>query len=141
MSDRPYIYYTSLNIINEYPLGVGWGTLSQVFQDGVGLSDNIPPIIGAGAISFFLEIGIASGWLGLLFIFLFITRKVFLLFRLNKVTDVRFYSTPALAVSVSLIAVSIHHIFVSVYYFPFIWFSLALADFTLYHHKQSKRLG
>ena len=132
---RPYIYYTSFAIIEEYPFGIGWGSLSQSFSNNYSIAgNNIPTLIGGGAISLYLEIALASGWIGLGIFVLIVFRKVTLLYKLYfKHKD----SIPILAVALSLISISLHYMFVSLYHLPFFWFTLALADYTIHHYKNT----
>ena len=134
-SGRRYIYHTSLMIIKDYPIGIGWGTLSQEFRGNGNLLGNVF-LVGGGAISLFLEIGVAAGWIGLSAFLGFVVSKISMLFRMRG--RVRYKAPELIAVFISLLAVSLHHIFISQFYFPFFWFSLALADFTYHSSKNSR---
>lgn len=130
---RPYIYYTSFTIIGEYPFGIGWGSLSQSYYDNTSIDNNIPFLIGGGAISLYLEIALASGWIGLgVFVFIII-RKILQLYKLHYQYK---NCTPVLAVALSLTSISLHHMFISLYHLPFLWFALALADYTIFYYKE-----
>lgn len=127
MSDRAYIYYSSGLIGLEYPFGIGWGSLSQLYNDGIDLGNKFPHLIGAGAISLYLEVLVAAGWLGLASLLYFIVRKLHGLLKAYKYHNDR----SIFAIFVGLLSISLHHAFLSEFYFPYIWFSLAMADYVI----------
>lgn len=126
-------YILGYTILTASPFGIGWGSISQAFNDQV-------PIYGqymknSGLISLYLEIAVASGVAGLIGTLTLVFSKVWKLSRLRKIeTD---------CVLFSLMWVSLHHAAVFEFWFPMIWLALALADsklITLPISKTSKKI-
>jgi hypothetical protein len=117
--DRLNSYDISMTLLMLHPLGIGWGSLGQVFADDLSLP-GIGHLAGSGLLSLYLDIVVATGFIGLLFWLLFIGWRVrILLASSNQRTR---------SVAVALLAVSLHHMFITEIQMPFLWFALALAD-------------
>jgi hypothetical protein len=116
---RLVTYETGLTLIENFPLGVGWGAVAQAFFQGSTLPINAV-LNGSGMLSLFLDIAVGSGLLGLFAFLCFIGVRVRDVFRSRNP-----HST---YVAVALISVCLHHCFITELQFPFIWFLLALAD-------------
>jgi hypothetical protein len=116
--DRRNRYENALEIFQSAPFGIGWGMSSQLAED----SQTFAGIVfkEAGLISLYAEILVASGILGLLLFLKFITKKIITLIMLK--------SFESRLILVSVLSISLHYIFISNYWFPMLWFSLALAD-------------
>jgi|GEM_PF-3729309 len=127
---RNYVYNQMLSIIANYPLGIGWGMLSQLYHSNV-LLHNIDPILSRGAISLFLEITVSAGVFGgLIFIRLVANTIKNLFTRKGK---------PEKLLLISLTAVSIHHIAILELSMPMFWFILALATVVIEQTPSSKQ--
>ena len=74
----------------------------------------------AGLISLYAEILIACGFLGFILFVKFIGKRVVRLARSR--------SFESQMVFLSVFSLSLHYIFISNFWFPMLWFSLALAD-------------
>ena len=115
---RPEAYSLAFDLLLAYPLGIGWGAVSQH------LASNIPllgtPLKGSGLISFPLEIGASAGIAGLV---------AYLAIVVTKLKRLRRLRSPAgNLVFFALLWVSLHHAVVLEAWFPMLWFCLALAD-------------
>lgn len=102
-----------------HPFGIGWGMISQIFASGVQVPD-VPEIQSRGLLSLYLEVLVAAGVPGLLCLLIFLVRKVVKLARLTDPTR--------LPILFGLLALVIHHMFVLEFWFPMLWFYLALAN-------------
>lgn len=116
-SVRHQTYEESLQIAQYAPQGLGWGTLYQIRQDRQSIAG---VMLETGTLSLYLEVLLASGFLGLVFFLLFIGGKVIYLLRLN--------TEAAHAVLVALVSLGLHYLFISNFWFPMPWFALGLAD-------------
>lgn len=115
---RPEAYSLAFDLLLAYPLGIGWGAVSQH------LASNLPllgtPLKGSGLISFPLEIGASAGIAGMV---------AYLAIIVNKLKRLRRLHSPAgNLVFFALLWVALHHAVVLEAWFPMLWFSLALAD-------------
>ena len=117
--DRLTTYAVGLQLILSHPFGIGWGTLGQAFFTNASLFD-VGPLAGSGMLSFYLDVAVASGGLGLLAFLFFVGRRV--------VGALRSKHPMAPYVAVALISLCIHHAVVTEFQFPFFWFALTLAD-------------
>ena len=115
---RPEAYGLALEVLRERPFGIGWGGISQFFANGQPLFG--VDLKGSGLISVPLEIGACAGVTGLVLYVLIVFRKLRRLARLR--------SLPARLTFISLLWVVLHHAVVLEFWFPMIWFSMALAD-------------
>lgn len=117
--DRLSAYSSGIKIILNNPFGIGWGNVSYYFKNNIYIPD-VGNINSRGMISLYLEIAIAAGVLGFVF---------FIYFLISKLLALILSSNPLNSfVMISLLAVCLHHLFVSELQDPFFWFSLALAD-------------
>ena len=115
---RPEAYTLAVTIMTQQPWGIGWGGVSQA------MANNLPlfgvSLRGSGLISIPLEIGASAGLLGMVGYLLIVWRK------LARLTRIR--SLDARLAFISLMWVALHHAVVLEFWFPMLWFSLALAD-------------
>jgi hypothetical protein len=105
--------------MKEQPWGIGWGGLSQAMFDSRSLFG--VELRGSGLISIPLEIGASAGVIGMVLFIVIVWRKLARLVRLNSIDARLTY--------ISLLWVTLHHTVVLEFWFPMMWFSLALADF------------
>ncbi|MDJ0676685.1 MAG: O-antigen ligase family protein [Calothrix sp. MO_167.B42] len=119
VNDRSDKYQNIYDLFLTAPLGIGWGTASQMAVDNESFKGIMMPESG-GFISLYGEILIASGVLGLLLFLRFIIKKIVRLVRLN--------SLESQLVLITVLALSMHYIFIANYWFPMLWLSLVLAD-------------
>ncbi|WP_282125709.1 O-antigen ligase family protein [Marinifilum flexuosum] len=117
---RRKIYESLLNLIQTEPMGIGFGTLSQYYGNGNRLLNGIP-IYGPGAISLYLEVLLASGFIGLISFLCFLFAKIRRLYMIQDLLIRRMFL-------ISIISVSLHHIFLSEIWFPMLWILCALAN-------------
>ncbi len=117
--DRLSAYSTGLSLFINQPAGIGWGTLGEAFASGGSLPD-VGTVTGSGMLSLYVDVAVASGWAGLVLFAWFIWNRVFRV--------VRCAHELAPLVTISLAAVATHHALITEWQFPFLWFSLALAD-------------
>lgn len=117
--DRLNSYDVTATLLMDHPLGVGWGTLGQAFADRLSVP-NVGQLNGSGLLSLYLDILVASGALGLFLWLVFVGKRI----RDLLISDMPF--SPYIAVA--LLSVCLHHMFVTEFQFPFLWFGLALAD-------------
>ena len=118
-SDRLKIYLSLIELSINKPFGIGFGALASAFFSDSSYA--IFPIYGAGAISLYIEVLIASGLVGLLLFILFIFIKVYKAYYISN-------SLESLAILFSLLLVLSHHIFISEVTFPMFWVILSLAS-------------
>jgi hypothetical protein len=119
VASRYDAFQASFEILSAKPFGIGWGMVSQMYSSGVRI-DALPALSSRGLISLYAEIAVSAGILGLAAYLLFLVRKIV---RLAKV-----HTPGARAVLFALLSVSIHHAFVLEFWFPMLWFLLAVAD-------------
>jgi len=117
-SERLQLYQNALVVFLSAPLGIGWGMTSQIASEkqrfsGIAFED-------AGFINLYAEILVACGFLGLILFIKFIGKRIVRLARSR--------SFESQMVFLSVFSLSLHYIFISNYWFPMLWFSLALAD-------------
>lgn len=115
---RPEAYTLAWTIMTEQPWGIGWGGMSQAMANNLALFG--VELRGSGLISIPLEIGASAGMLGMAGYLLIVGRKLGRLVRID--------SLDARLAFISLMWVALHHAVVLEFWFPMIWFSLALAD-------------
>lgn len=101
-----------------HPFGIGWGMISQIFSSGVQVPD-VPEIQSRGLLSLYLEVLVAAGVPGVLCLLIFLVRQIIKLARLDDPTR--------LPILFGLLALAIHHMFVLEFWFPMLWFYLALS--------------
>lgn len=117
--DRLNSYDVTATLLLEHPLGVGWGTLGQAYADHLRIP-NVGQLNGSGLLSLYLDIVVAAGVAGLFFWLVFVgMRARYLLASADRCAP---YLT------VALLSVCLHHMFITELQFPFMWFALALAD-------------
>lgn len=116
-SDRFERYQNTWAIFTSVPLGIGWGMSSQLAFD----SEQFAGVAfkKAGFVSLYAEILIACGLPGLILFINFLAKKIIRLARSS--------SFESQMVFLSTFSLSLHYIFISNYWFPMLWFSLALA--------------
>ena len=115
---RPEAYELAVKILTNYPVGLGWGAISQHSADHHAILDT--HLKGSGLISFPLEIGASAGVAGMIIYLIIIGKK---LGRLAGRADLA-----ANSVFFATLWVSLHHAVVLEAWFPMIWFCFALAD-------------
>lgn len=115
---RSEAYRYGIRILQEHPLGLGWGQFSQAYKDADVLANEIPK--GSGLLSVPLEIAVAAGIIAACLFFFLLYRKLQPLMRIG--------SLEARIAFFSLTWVGLHHMFVLELWFPMLWFSLAVAD-------------
>lgn len=117
--DRATTYLVGLELLTHFPWGIGWGSLGEAFATDA-LLPQVGSLRGSGMLSLFLDVAVASGFLGLLGMVWFIGRRIVALLR----------STDAAAapVACALLAVTFHHLLITEFQFPFLWFAIAVAD-------------
>lgn len=112
-------YEAGIRILASYPLGVGWGGVSEAFGQRISLTGGLF-FEGTGLINLFLDFAVASGVIGLICFLMFVGRKWSAVLSNGRPLS--------LWVSIALISVSLHHVFITEFHMPFLWFLLALAD-------------
>ena len=117
---RAEILNSLISIWKSNPLGIGFGTISQSFQIGNAAIGSVP-LYGSGALNLYLEVLVASGFIGFLSFIAFILAKIKNVFKTDNITLKR-------VLLFALFSVSIHHFFISEVYFPMIWVLLALTN-------------
>ena len=126
---RREAYTFGYHVLSNNFFGIGWGAISQANQDGARIYGQF--VVSSGLISLFLEIAVATGILGFV-----ITAGIFL----SKLVGLARQKTyEAHAVYFSLLWVALHHVFVFEFWFPMIWFSLAVADLVLKNSQTSRK--
>ncbi|WP_144243825.1 hypothetical protein [Sphingopyxis sp. MWB1] len=110
-----------IQLFLENILGIGWGTvLQEATIPGTAIDYSLD---GGSLISLWLELLVATGIIGFgFFAYVFVKNAKGLVEKRGRASDFIF---------VSLVAVSLHHIFVYDLWFPMIWFSLAVAQVAL----------
>lgn len=115
---RAEAYSLALDIMRERPFGIGWGGVSQQYAAGQALVG--VDLKGSGLISFPLEVAASAGLIGLCLYCVVVYRKLCRLARLSgRAVRLTF---------ISMLWVSLHHVFLLELWFPMIWFCMALAD-------------
>ena len=117
-TERLDLYQNALVVSSSAPLGIGWGMTSQLAFEQQRFSGIV--FENAGFINLYAEILIACGFPGLILFIKFIGKRI--------VRLARFRSFESQMVFLSVFSLSLHYIFASNYWFPMLWFSLALAD-------------
>lgn len=115
-------------IIFENPFGLGFGTLSNAFQEKGALMGF--QLIGGGALNLYLDITIAAGILGFISFCGFVA---IILFRSIYYDS----SKNAKALRFSCYWLLSHHFFLTEFYFPMLWVNLALIQMA-YFIEQNK---
>ncbi|MEQ8384493.1 MAG: O-antigen ligase family protein [Coleofasciculus sp. A1-SPW-01] len=127
---RTEVYFKMFNLFLAAPWGIGWGTASQIYSEGWEYSGIV--LDKPSFISFYSEILIASGFLGLLFFMKFIYKKIVKLIYIKTIE--------AQLVLISLISICLHYLFISNYWMPMLWFSLAMTDVLIRRRKKENKL-
>jgi hypothetical protein len=117
--DRLNSYDIGFDLLLKHPLGIGWGTLGQSFADSLPVSD-AGSLSGSGMLNLYLDVAVASGLVGLLGWLHFVGLRV------RDALGSPHSAAPYVAVG--LLSVTFHHLFVTEFQFPFLWFGLLLAD-------------
>lgn len=113
-------------LLTKNPLGVGWGTVLQ--------EANIPGteidrlILGSGLINLWLELAVATGFIG----FLVLAASIGNIIRKLAVSR----RIEADCCMMSLTMLSLHHIAVYEVWFPMLWFAIALSQVLLASQEQ-----
>lgn len=123
---RPETYALGLQLLTDFPLGIGWGMLSQMFASN-NLLPGVDVVKNTGLISLPLEVFVSSGVLGGCFFLCFLGMKLVQVFRSH--------SEIAPYLFIALTTVSLHHAIILEFTFPMFWFLLALCDFDHDMHK------
>lgn len=112
-------YRAAFDMFATYPLGIGWGMVSQMYATNVLLPD-LTAISSRGVLSLYLEILVSAGVLGLI---------IFGWFHLQKLIDVMRWEHPFRPfLMFGFISISLHHAFVLEFWFPMLWFYFAIAS-------------
>jgi hypothetical protein len=117
--ERASTYLLGLQLLTSFPLGIGWGSLGEAFATDASLPE-VGSLRGSGMLSLYLDVAVASGWLGLLGLAWFVVRRVVALLRSTHVA--------AMPVTCALLTVTFHHMLITEFQFPFLWFAIAVAD-------------
>lgn len=117
--DRLNSYEVGFDLLLSHPFGIGWGTLGQAFVERIPLG-NAGMLNGSGLLNLHLDIGVAAGLLGLAGWLIFVG------VRLRDVVTSPL--KPSIYLAVALLSLFLHHLFVTEFQYPFLWFALALAD-------------
>jgi hypothetical protein len=117
--ERASTYLVGLELLSSHPFGVGWGSLGEAFATDA-LLPEVGALRGSGMLSLYLDVAVASGWLGLAGMLWFVIGRVVGLLRCGE---------PAAGpVACALMAVGFHHLLITEFQFPFLWFAIAVAD-------------
>jgi O-Antigen ligase len=117
---RPEAYSLGLQLLTDFPFGIGWGMLSQMFTSN-NLLPGVDVVKNTGLISIPLEVFVSSGVLGGCFFLCFLGMKLRQTFRSH--------SEIAPYLFIALTTVSLHHAIILEFTFPMFWFLLALCDY------------
>lgn len=117
--ERASTYFLGLQLLAGFPFGIGWGSLGEAFATEVSLPD-VGTLRGSGMLSLYLDVAVASGWLGFLGVVWFVGSRVAALLRSSNPA-----ATP---VACALLTVACHHMLITEFQFPFLWFAIAVAD-------------
>jgi hypothetical protein len=112
-------YRAGFEMFDAYPGGIGWGMVSQMFDSGRALP-GVPLLTSRGLLSFYLEILVSAGFVGLILFAIFHGLKILQLVR-TRVPH-------APVVLFGLLTLSLHHAFVLEFWFPMLWFYFSLSD-------------
>lgn len=115
--DRSARALSAVNIANAYPLGIGWGTAAHLSKDSSGLDGADIPF---GFVSLYAEFLVAGGWIGVIFIGMFVGGLIIRMWFLRGFAEN--------CILVSMISVAIHFGTMSNYWFPSFWVPFALAS-------------
>lgn len=115
--DRRQRFADLVLLLRRAPQGVGFGTISASNASGEPVAGIHPP---SSFISLYGDVAAAAGLVGLACL------GLFLLDRIRRLMGSR--SPFAHATFVALVALCIHYIFVGNFWYPFLWFAVALAD-------------
>lgn len=114
---RQESFERSLQIAQDAPQGLGWGTIYQIRQDRQSFEGTVPP---KSTISLYMEVLVACGFLGLALFLVFVGGK--------GVALIRMRTEEADSALVALISLGLHYIFISNFWFPIPWFVLGVSD-------------
>jgi hypothetical protein len=117
--DRIATWAVGVDLIQTQPLGIGWGSLAQLYADELYLPAT-GTLNGSGMLSLPLDVTVAAGLPGLL------AFAWFFGLRWRRVLTMQ--SSQARCVGIALMSVTVHHLFITEFQFPFMWFAIALAD-------------
>lgn len=105
-------------LFKENFFGIGWGTVLQETKIPGSEIDQL--IYGTGLISLWLELAVATGFLGLLAMLGIVLQTLWRLIRLQQVE--------ATLCFLALCSLAFHHVSVFELWFPMFWFALALSE-------------
>ena len=111
-------YRVGAEIVAQYPLGIGWGMISQMFYSGAVLP-GVPPLASRGLLSLYGEVIVSAGIVGFALYALFHMRHLYLAYRLKNEPIAPFLMVGALSIT-------FHHAFILEFWFPMLWFYFAL---------------
>lgn len=116
-------YANALELFEVAPLGSGWGTMSGLSRTSSanykGVEVKFP-----GFNSLYLELLLATGIIGLSIFVYGVFRRLIQVIK-SRDPDV-------FLVSISYISLILHYVFVSNYWFPYLWFCFAIVDTLTY---------
>ena len=123
-------YGTGLDLLTEYPFGVGWGGVAQAFNDNMSIP-GAEYIDGSGLINLYLDLAVAAGVVSVPIMLVF--------FGIRWHGTLRSPHPAAAMVATALISVCLHHLFITEFQMPFLWFVLALADCLWLQERRERR--
>lgn len=110
---------TGIELLLQYPMGIGWGGVAQAFTDQTSLGGISAPD-GSGLINLYLDLAVAAGLASIPAMLVFVG--------VRWRSTLRSANPVAPFLATALIAVCLHHLFITEFQMPFLWFVLALAD-------------
>lgn len=114
------------SLLTANPLGVGWGTVLQEANISGTEIDRL--ILGSGLINLWLELAVATGFIGVLAFAAVIGTTI------RRLALSRRIETDCCMMSLAML--SLHHIAVYEVWFPMLWFAIALGQVLLASQKQ-----
>lgn len=120
-TQRDIIYSFAADTVRNYPFGLGWGMVAQMFNTGNHFA-NLPATYGRGMVSLYLEIIVCAGIPGLALFIIFIFRKLTVLFRMTRSPDTT-------VILFSFLALLFHHSIVLEFWYPMLWFMIAMTSY------------
>ena len=117
---RATTYRAALAIALNYPFGIGWGMIAQLFDTGRHLPD-VPALQSRGMLSLYLEVLVSGGLAGVVVLVVYLGKKI------AKIARRR--DPDATAVLFALITISLHHAAVLEFWYPMLWFLIALSGY------------
>lgn len=117
----------------DYPIGVGFGTISHAFEANGYFGQH--RLVGGGALNLYLEIALFSGVVGFVSFLGFLISIFYRSLKLGNRAELT-------ALRFSLFWLLLHHIFLTEYYFPMLWVNLAIIDtFRFIEARSFRRIG